>query len=125
MNQSPRSSPPPGRPVSGSVNGATGFPLRQRQPLPPNRFYRRYKVIKQSELKSTQKIGRFEIDTNANYFYNVTGTDQLAADGTFHIWHDGRPIREIATADAVAVVGPHAALFVKVEGTDATHCACC
>jgi hypothetical protein len=88
----------------------------------PNRFSYRYKVVKHSEPVRTQRFGRFEIDTIADYFHNVSGTDELAARGTFRIRYDGRPIPEIVSADAAAQVG--STVFVTVnEPRTTTPCA--
>ena len=85
------------------------------QPEPPNRFSYRYKVIKRSEPVRTQKVGRFEVDTIADYFYNVTGIDQMAALSRFDVRYDGQPIPGIATARTVDVISPGNALLVTID----------
>ena len=90
----------------------------------PDGFSYRYKVIKRSEPVRTEAIGSFEVDTIADYFHNVSGTDRLAARGRFHIRYDGRPVSEASAVDTVAVIGPGTALFVTIENpVDDTRCA--
>jgi hypothetical protein len=117
--------PLPGRPGERQREWSEWLPQPlSEQPEPPDHFSYRYKVIKQSDPVRTERIGRFEVDTIADYFYNVSGTDRMAARGSFRIRYDGRPVSEISVADTVAAVGPGAALFVTIENPiDDTRCA--
>jgi hypothetical protein len=83
----------------------------------PDQFTYRFRVIRQSESIRTETIGPFDVDTVANYFYNITESDRLAARSTFRIRYRGQPIPEVITSDSVAAVvgGPSAALFTTVE----------
>jgi hypothetical protein len=117
--------PLPGRPGTAEREWSGWLPSPPSEsPEPPNRFTYRYKVIKRSEPVRSEKIGAFEIDTIADYFHNVSGTDRLAARGTFHIRYAGQLVREVPSADTAAVVSPGDALLVTIENPeDDTRCA--
>ena len=94
---------------------------RPGDPPLPDRFTYRFKVIRRSEPMRTETIGPFEVDTVADYFYNVVGSDRLAARSTFRVRYKGQPVPEVPTADTVAVVsgsagsvGLKTALFVGI-----------
>jgi hypothetical protein len=98
---------------------------RPGEPALPDRFTYRYKVIRRSEPLRTETIGPFEVDTVANYFYNVVESDRLAAHSTFRVRYKRQPVPEVSTAQTVTVVGgPKAALLVTLAepGSD-TSCA--
>jgi hypothetical protein len=93
----------------------------------PHAFTYRFKVIKRSEPVRTERIGPFEIDTVASYFYYVEGADRLAASATYRLRHHGQAIPGIAAADAIAVVAAGSAkpvLFVTIaDPGDGLPCA--
>jgi hypothetical protein len=98
---------------------------RPGDPALPDRFTYRFKVIRRSEPVRTETIGPFEVDTIADYFYNVSESDRLAAHATFRVRHKGQSIPGISKAETVAVVGgSKPALFLIVAEPDRdTRCA--
>ena len=98
---------------------------RPGDPALPDQFTYRFKVIRRSEPLRTETIGPFEIDTIADYFYNVSESDRLAAHGTFRVRHKGQSIPGISKAETVAVVGgSKPALFLIAAAADGdTPCA--
>lgn len=117
--------PLPGRPGEPQRQWSEWLPRAQAgAPDAPNQFSYRYKVIKRSEPVRTETIGRFEVDTIADYFYSITGVDRAAALSRFHVRVDGHPIDGIGPASHVAVVAPSGALFVILaEPEDGGPCA--
>jgi hypothetical protein len=111
--------PLPGRPGERHRQWSEWLPpASSGQPPAANQFSYRFKVIKRSEPVRTERIGQFEVDTIADYFYYVGG-DRLAARATFRIRYGGQPVPDISTADTVAPVGgPKGALFVTVEARE-------
>jgi hypothetical protein len=92
--------------------------------LRAHEFTYRFKVVRQSEPVRTEKIGPFEVDTVATYYYYVSADSRLAGSATFRVRHNGQPIPGISEMQTVAVVaGARPALFVTAaDPVDGTPC---
>lgn len=91
----------------------------------PDAFTYRFKVIRRSEAVRTERVGPFDVDTVADYFYDTNESERMAMSASFRLRYNGQPLPEIAAASTVAVVsGPMPALFVTIsEPSDQLPCA--
>jgi hypothetical protein len=87
--------------------------------LPPDQFTYRFRVVRQSEPIRSERAGPFQVDEVVRYFYNVQGTDRMAANASFRIHFKGKPVPGFDEAQSVALVAAaKTALLVQAELKD-------
>jgi len=109
--------PLPGHPREAQRTWSDWLPRpRDGSPPAPDQYTYRFRVIKESEPVRVERVGAFEVASIARYFYNVQGTDRLAANADFRVRFKGQPIDGIDQVRSVALVGaPQPTLLVDVE----------
>ena len=118
--------PLPRYPGKAELQWSSWLPAaREGEPALPDQFTYRFKVIRRSQPLRTESIGPFEVDTVADYFYDVSEDSRLAANATFRVRYKGQPIPGLTEAGTVAVVGgTKPVLFVAAtEVPDERPCA--
>jgi hypothetical protein len=89
----------------------------------PDQFTYRFRVVRQSEPVRSERAGPFEIAEVVRYFYNVQGTDKLAANSIFRILFKGQPVPGFQEATAVALAaGSRTTLLVQAEQAGSGVC---
>jgi len=110
--------PLPGHPRQDQRTWSEWLP-RPRSGSKADQYTYRFRVVRQSEPVRVEHIGLFDVGTVARYFYNVQGTERLAANGEFDVRFKGQPIPGLERVRSLAIVAaPLATLLVGVEQAD-------
>jgi hypothetical protein len=114
--------PLPGHPKRDQQTWSDWLPHARSGAAPlPDQFTYRFRVVRQSEPLRVEGAGPFEIGSSVRYFYNVQGTDRMAANSVFRIIYKGQPVAGFENAESVALVAaPKATLLVQADRPDGT-----
>lgn len=85
----------------------------------PDQFSYRFRVRRAGDPIREETVGPFTVGTAANYFYRAHEDEQFAAQSTFRIAFQGKPVAGLDDVLAAAVVRESpAALLVEARGDD-------
>jgi hypothetical protein len=108
--------PLPGHPRQDQRTWSDWLPRPRNGSQATDQYTYRFRVVRQSEPVRVERVGPFDVGSVAHYFYNVQGTERLAANAEFYVRFKGQPIAGLERAGSVALVAaPRATLLVGVE----------
>lgn len=112
--------PLPGHPRREHLTWSGWLPHARSGSAPlPDQFTYRFRVSRQSEPLRIERAGPFEIASIVRYFYNVQGSDRLAANSLFRVLYKGQPVAGFEKAESVALVAAaKATLLVQADRPD-------
>ena len=116
--------PLPGHPRREQLAWSDWLPHPHSGSAPlPDQFTYRFRVSRQSEPVRIERAGPFEIASVVRYFYNVQGTDRLAASSIFRLLYKGQPVTGFEQAESVALVAaPKTTLLAQADRPDTAAC---
>jgi hypothetical protein len=116
--------PLPGHPRREHLTWSEWLPRpRDGSAPPPDQFTYRFRVVRQSEPLRVERAGPFEVASIVRYFYNVQGTDRLAASSVFRVLYKGQPVAGLENVELVALVAaPKPTLLAQGDRPDGGAC---